>query len=83
MSEQPVAVISAGASGIGLAIAEALHGQGYALYVLDIDGAAVDIFCQRFGQDSATVCDVADPGQVDAAFARFHALHDRVDLLVN
>jgi NAD(P)-dependent dehydrogenase (short-subunit alcohol dehydrogenase family) len=83
LSEQPVAVISAGASGIGLAIAEALHGQGYALHVLDIDGAAVDIFCQRFGQDSATVCDVADPGQVDAAFARFHALHHRVDLLVN
>ena len=83
LSDQWVAVISAGASGIGLAIAEALHEQGYALFILDIDAHQVDRARDSFGPHSAVTCDVSDPGQVDTAFQQFWQQHARVDLLVN
>lgn len=83
LSDQSVAVISAGASGIGLAIARALHDLGYALFVLDVDATRVGLFCETFGSATATVCDVSDPAQVAAAFEIFRAQHQRVDLLVN
>ncbi len=83
MSDQLVAVISAGASGIGLVIAEALCDRGYAPFILDVDANQVAAVCDRFGAHSAVTCDVSDPGQVDAAFKQFWQQHARVDLLVN
>jgi NAD(P)-dependent dehydrogenase (short-subunit alcohol dehydrogenase family) len=81
-SDQPVAIISAGGSGIGLAIAQSLHALGYGLFVLDIDPHHVAEFQRVYGEGSATVCDVSDPQKVDSAFGAFRARHQRLDLLV-
>ncbi len=82
-SDQAVAIISAGASGIGLAIAQSLHEQDYQLFVLDINPDHVANFRCSYGEASAMVCDVADPQQVESAFSAFCAQHNRLDLLVN
>jgi NAD(P)-dependent dehydrogenase (short-subunit alcohol dehydrogenase family) len=54
-SDQPVAIISAGGSGIGLAIAQSLHALGYGLFVLDIDPHHVAEFQRVYGEGSATL----------------------------
>ena len=74
MTYQSVVLISAGASGIGLACARALAESGHRVLTLDIDAEAVARFQDEFGKGSAVVCDVADAAQVEAAGAeRPHA----------
>ena len=82
-SDQSVAIISAGGSGIGLSIAQSLHELGYLLFIVDIDPDHVAQFQRVYGEGSAKVCDVSDPHQVDEAFTVFAAQHQRLDLLVN
>ena len=83
MTDQPVALISAAASGIGLACARALAEAGHRVLTLDIDSDAIARFQNEFGEGSGVVCDVADAAQVEAAFNSLVDLHQRVDLLVN
>ena len=83
MTDQPVALISAGASGIGLACARALAKAGHRVLTLDIDAEAIARFQGEFGEASAVVCDVADAAQVEAAFHSLIEPHQRVDLLFN
>ena len=83
MTGQPVALISAGASGIGLACARALAEAGHRVLTLDIDSEAIARFQSEFGEGSGVVCDVADAAQVEAAFHSLVDLHQRVDLLFN
>ena len=64
-SDQSVAIISAGGSGIGLSIAQSLHELGYLLFIVDIDPDHVAQFQRVYGDGSAKVCDVSDPHQVD------------------
>lgn len=82
-TEQPIAFVSAGAAGIGLAIARRLRSDGYDCYVNDLDPAAADAFNQEFGEAHAFVCDVSDPDQVDGCLGAFKQQHGRVDVLVN
>jgi NAD(P)-dependent dehydrogenase (short-subunit alcohol dehydrogenase family) len=82
-SSPKVALITAGASGIGLAIANALRGQGYAVFVVDVSLDAVNRFNEKFGADRAIQCDVADPIQVDAVMCEFKKQLNRIDVLVN
>ena len=82
-SDQLVAIISAGGSGIGLSIAQSLHELGYRLFIVDIDPNHVAEFQRVYGEGSAQVCDVSDPHQVDTAFAAFRTKHERLDVLVN
>ena len=83
MTDQPVALISAGASGIGLACARALAKAGHWVLTLDIDAEAIARFQGEFGEASAVVCDVADAAQVEAAFHSLIEPHQRVDLLLS
>ena len=83
MTDQPVALISAGASGIGLACARALAEAGHRVLTLDIDAEAIARFQGEFGEGNAVVCDVADAAQVEAAFHSLIDPHQRVDLLFN
>lgn len=66
-----VAVITGGASGIGLALARALESRGAAVVRADLAGEGV------------FVCDVTDPDAVRALADHAVARHGRVDLLVN
>lgn len=83
MTDQPVAIISAGASGIGLSCARALAAAGYRVLTLDIDVEAVAAFEAEFGEGTAVVCDVSHPAQVETAFASLTEACDRVDVLLN
>ena len=76
------AVITGGASGIGLALAKRLAGQGEQVLVADLPGPALDR-AERLVGITAHPCDVSDLDQVealaDAAFDQF----ETVDLLLN
>lgn len=62
------AIVSAAASGIGLAIARALAGDGWLVYVGDLDQPALD----RLGASETAIltrrCDVGDPASVEQFF---------------
>lgn len=82
-----IAVISAAASGIGLAIAEALCDNGWRVYAGDQDTAAVEALRGR-ENFAAMVCDVSDAASVAQFYAWIASdLMARgaagIDLLVN
>ncbi|WP_421846553.1 SDR family oxidoreductase [Novosphingobium sp.] len=64
-----IAVISAAASGIGLAIAEALCADGWQVYAGDRDEAAIAALGRQQEGIAATVCDVSDPASVERFYA--------------
>lgn len=81
------AIITGGASGIGLAIAKRFAAQGAAIEILDWQQAALDAALDELRGAGASaqgeICDVADPASVDASFERILTRHERVDILVN
>ena len=85
MSEDTrVAVITGAASGLGLAIAERLAGDGFSVVIADIDDEAAKAAAERLGDKVLSVhCDVTSRTDVedvrDAATETFGG----VDLLVN
>ena len=76
-------LITAGASGIGLAIARAFHASGAHVYVCDIDAAAL----ARAGGELPGLltrgCDVGDRSAVTAMVADAAARLGGIDVLVN
>ena len=79
----PVAVVTGAGSGLGRVVAVALGDAGYDVALL---GRTRDsLAATAAGMASALVLptDVADPAQVDAAFAAVVGAWGRVDLLVN
>ena len=78
-----VALITAGASGIGCAIAQRFLQNGYKVHVCDIDQVAMDRFLEENPAATATLADVANPGQVDSLFAELEEHYGRLDILVN
>jgi len=69
------AVVTGAASGIGLALAEALHARGAELTLADIDAAPLKAAATRLGA-TAVVADVADPDAMAALAER--AAHARL-----
>ena len=62
--------ITAGASGIGKAMAEAFLGDGWAVAVCDIDEAALAAFAAAHPEALAMRADVADEASIEAFFDR-------------
>jgi len=79
----PVALITAGAAGIGHVMAEAFIDQGYRVHVCDIDPAAIDSFLQARPEVSATEADVSNVTQVEQVFDDLIKRYERLDVLVN
>ena len=85
-----VAIISGGARGIGLAVADALAAGGVVTVVLDNDSspdgttsmAGVAGADELGGRHSALMCDIADPDQVADVVARVVEEHGRIDAVV-
>ena len=77
-----VALVSGGASGIGLAVARGLRKEGASVVLLDADRHAL-ARCRRW-QDRADLVevDVSDPVAVRAAVDDAARRHGRIDLLV-
>jgi NAD(P)-dependent dehydrogenase (short-subunit alcohol dehydrogenase family) len=76
-------LVTAGASGIGAAIASAFSELGGQIHVCDIDDAALATFQKRFPSCQATHADVADETQVAALFETQRARFGGLDVLVN
>lgn len=74
-----VALVTGGGSGIGRATAHLLAGHGMRVCVVDIDRSAADIVAGEVG-GLGLGCDVSDPEQVDAAFARCAGEFGSLDL---
>jgi len=83
MTATPVALVTAGAGGIGRRIAAALIGAGWNVHIADIDAAAVASFLHEHPEASATVVDITDTAQIDLLFAALAERHSRLDILVN
>ncbi len=79
-----VALVTGGASGIGLCIAQELAREGARVVIADLDGAAAQAAAARLGDDALGIaCDVAVEAQLTAAIDGVVAGLGRVDVLVN
>jgi NAD(P)-dependent dehydrogenase (short-subunit alcohol dehydrogenase family) len=76
------ALVTGGASGIGLACAQLLHERGALVVVADLDLARAEAAAAPFG-GTALAFDVADRAAVAAAHATLRGRGIAVDLLVN
>ena len=79
------AIVTGGASGLGLGIVERLAGAGARVVALDVDAAALATLAARFpaGEVRTARVDVTDDAAVDAAVAAAVAELGGLDLLVN
>jgi NAD(P)-dependent dehydrogenase (short-subunit alcohol dehydrogenase family) len=78
-------VVTAGASGVGLACAEAMAANGANVTILDIDEAALNAAVERLkaagGDARGALVDVRDKAALDAAMAEVVARRGRLDVL--
>jgi len=84
--DPPVAVVTGGARGIGLAVGQWFLDHGYRVVLLDIDRETLARTAKSFGREPrmlAIGCDVRDPRQVKAAVRRTVGAFGRIDALVN
>lgn len=81
---QQTAVVTGGASGIGLSIARKLHSLGARVVLFDRDPGALAAAQQIIGQNCSTVsADVTDLGSVEGAIADLTNDGSEIDILVN
>ena len=73
-------LVTAGATGIGLATAEAFLREGASVHVCDVDEAGLAKLRDRMG---TTVCDVSDPRAVGRLFEEAQSSLGGLDALVN
>lgn len=82
-----VAVVTGGASGIGLGMAKALASAGARLVLADIESEAAETAAQDLRDDGADAvgiaCDVADPSSVDALCEETLSTYGGVHVLCN
>ncbi len=85
-SNLPVAVITGGARGIGLAIGQWFLAHGHKVVLLDVDKATLEATEKNLNRPDDVLClhtDVSQPAQVQAAADQVLARWGRVDALVN
>lgn len=76
-------IVTAGANGIGLAIARAFAGEGARVHVCDVDQAALAALAKSDPAIGQTHCDVADRASVQKLFDEATAALGGLDVLVN
>src|ERR1700733_12168036 len=80
--EARCAVITGGASGLGLETAKRIVAEGGRVALWDINPDAIDAAKKTVGADAAFVLDVSDHSSVAAAAAASRKALGRVDILV-
>jgi 3-oxoacyl-[acyl-carrier protein] reductase len=83
--ENRTAVITGGAQGIGLAVAERFVAEGARVVLADLDGAAAEAAAKELGPDVATgiACDVVNGEDVERALETAVATYGSLDIVVN
>lgn len=82
--KEQTAVVSGGADGLGLAVAQRLAARGVRLVILDFNREALDKARAAFGPGTITACvDVTDHAAVRRAVDEAAAQTGRIDILVN
>ena len=76
-------LVTAGASGIGLAVARAFAGEGARVHVCDVDRAALGALAHSDPALTHSLCDMAERAQVAPMFAEALATLGGLDVLVN
>ncbi len=76
-------LVTAGANGIGLAIARAFAGEGANVHICDVDTEALKALRTSDPALTQTVCDVADRAAVKSLFAEATSVLGGLDVLVN
>ena len=76
-------VVTAGAAGIGFAIAHTLHTQGARIAVCDVDKVALQHASRALGNCIAEPADVSDDAAVETFFDKVRREFDGLDALVN
>jgi NAD(P)-dependent dehydrogenase (short-subunit alcohol dehydrogenase family) len=76
-------MITAGAAGIGRAIAKAFLEDGARVHICDVDEAALDAFAKEFPQARATRADVSSIDEVDECFEQARSWLGGLDVLIN
>lgn len=76
-------LVTAGASGIGLAIVDAVLATGAQVHICDIDAAALEAFQATHPDVGVTRANVADDADVDALFRQAGTRLGGLDVLVN
>jgi NAD(P)-dependent dehydrogenase (short-subunit alcohol dehydrogenase family) len=76
-------LVTAGASGIGLATARAFAREGARVHVCDVDTKALDALAASDPGLACSVCDVADPASVARLFETATSTLGGLDALVN
>ena len=84
MTENPIALVTGGAQGIGYACAEALSEDGHRVILADIQADGVVEAATALGGGAVGLaCDMGDPAAVSDLFDRVEAEHGPVLTLVN
>lgn len=88
-TDRLIAIVTGGASGLGLAMTKALMAEGARVAIFDIDGTALTRMqaqLQGIGGDPAVLpvrCDVSDEGSVSAAIERVRGQWGPPSMLIN
>ncbi len=77
-----VAVVTGAASGLGLAVAEAMRAEGAEVALLDVAEEPLRAAAKRLG-GLAVPCDLTDPKAVEDAIAKVASTYGGVDILVS
>ena len=83
MSEPLNVLITAGASGIGLAMARGFMTRGDAVHICDISATALAGTSASLPGIHTTLADVSRPAQVERLFNELESRWERLDVLVN
>jgi NAD(P)-dependent dehydrogenase (short-subunit alcohol dehydrogenase family) len=76
-------LVTAGASGIGLATVQAFLAEAARVHVCDVDQTALDALAKSRPEVTRSLCDVADAVAVDRLFETVTATLGGLDVLVN
>jgi NAD(P)-dependent dehydrogenase (short-subunit alcohol dehydrogenase family) len=79
-----ICVVSGGSSGIGLTVAQRLHGEGAYVILMARNADAGEAASTSLGGSAEFIqCDIADPDQVEQAFRHTAERHGRIDCAFN
>jgi len=81
--QQQRVLVTAGAGGIGRAIAQKFLSLGNRVHICDVDRGALSVFLSEWPKVTGTAADVADPNAVSDLFREAETAMGGIDVLVN